>query len=315
LENQYNSILILGPTASGKTRLAAHLAHQLKGAVLSFDSRQVYRQLTIGAGKDLDEFKIEGESVPHYLIDICDVNENFHSYAFVKKYIEAFEDCISNKQMPILCGGTGLYFDLALKKHQYINIPNNPELRKDILLFSDEALIEKLKTFPTQFTAHADMSTRKRTIRAIEIADYLSHNVHEKILYPDMRPIIFGLNLSSTERKLRINQRLEQRINHGLIEEVQHLLKSGVTSERLIFLGLEYKYITEYLEGKHDKETMINLLKTAIHQYSKRQMTWFRKMEREGNKIHWIDGKLTVEEQLEIIIHKIKPHHLFSHTD
>lgn len=299
--NPYNCIIILGPTASGKTRLAAHIAYVLKGAVLSFDSRQVYRQLNIGAGKDLEEFRIENSAIPYHLIDICDLNDNFHSYEFVKNYISAFESCQLNKQVPVLCGGTGLYFDLVLKQYQYINIPNNESLRKELTQFTDESLQEKLKSFPAQDTNQADTSTRKRTIRAIEIAEYLSQNVPDKIQYPAIRPVIFGLNLSSSERRLRIDLRLAQRLQNGLIEEVKQLLDNGIPPDRLIYLGLEYKFITEYLLGKFDMATMITLLQTAIHQYSKRQMTWFRKMEREGNKIHWIDGKIPLEEQVKSV--------------
>ncbi len=302
----FNSIVILGPTASGKTRLAAHLAFKLQGAVLSFDSRQVYKQLTIGTGKDLAEFNIHGSIVPSYLIDVCDINTNFHSYEFVKNYIAAFENCMKSKQIPVLCGGTGLYLDLALKKHQYISIPINETLRIECESLPDETLINTLNSFATAYTKQVDRSTRKRMVRAIEIADYLTHDVHEKIPYPELKPIIFGMKLSPTERKLKINQRLEERLTSGLIEEVEHLLEGGISKERLIFLGLEYKFVTEFVTGKYDKSTMVKNLQIAIQQYAKRQMTWFRKMEREGNKIHWIDGNLNVEAQMDIIYSVLK---------
>lgn len=297
----YDSILILGPTASGKTRLAAHLASEAHGAVLSFDSRQVYKQLTIGTGKDLNEFTIANRLIPYFLIDVCDVNTKFHSYEFVKCYLAAFENCKERALLPILCGGTGLYFDLVLKKHQYINIPNDDELRNEISSLTTEQLIEKLNTYASQNIKQADLSTRKRIIRAIEVAHYLLNFTHQQISYPNLKPIIFGINLSPTDRIEKINSRLEQRLKNGLIEEVQELLAKGINEDRLVFLGLEYKYITEFLTGKYPKETMITLLQTAIHQYAKRQMTWFRKMEREGNTVHWIDGNLSLDAQLKFV--------------
>lgn len=297
----YNSIIIVGPTASGKTRLATHLAYSIQGAVLSFDSRQVYNELNIGTGKDLDEYLIENTPIPYYLINECDINSNFHSYEFVKSYIHAFKQSELNNQVPILCGGTGLYFDLALKQHQFINIPVNEILRLEIQDQSENDLLTLLQNYNPAFTQQADKSTKKRLIRAIEIADYLSKNTHHKIEYPGLKPIIFGIELKSKERNKQIDKRLKQRLENGLIEEVEQLLAQGIKPERLIFLGLEYKFITEYLQGKYNKEEMINLLQTAIHQYAKRQMTWFRKMEREGNLIHWIDGNLTKAAQIQSI--------------
>jgi tRNA dimethylallyltransferase len=222
--NPHNSIIILGPTASGKTRLATQLAHVLNGAVLSFDSRQVYRQLNIGSGKDLNEFKIGNHTIPYHLIDIADINENFHSCEFVKNYLEAYETCSLKKELPILCGGTGLYFDLVLKQYQYINIPNNEDLRKQLSVMSDEALLLELNLFPHQAISQADISTRKRIIRAIEIAEYLSKYKHDKISYPNIKPLIIGINLSSSERRKRIDDRLNDRLANGLIEEVENLL-------------------------------------------------------------------------------------------
>jgi tRNA dimethylallyltransferase len=298
----YNSIIILGPTASGKTRLAAHLAHTLRGVLLSFDSRQVYEELNIGAGKDLDELMIENETVPYYLVDICNLDDNFHSYAFVKSYIAAFEDCKAKNLLPILCGGTGLYFDLALKQYQNINIPVDDDLRKNLDALEDQPLREKLLAYNSEWRTNAEPSTRKRIIRSIEIAEHLSKNESLKITYPKLNPIIFGINLTVPDRAKRIEERLEQRLNNGLIDEVNSLLNAGILPERLIQLGLEYKFVTEYLTGKFDKPTMVTLLQTAINQYAKRQMTWFRKMEREGNIIHWIDGTQSLKDQLNIAL-------------
>lgn len=293
-----NCIIVLGPTASGKTRLAVHIAARLNGAILSFDSRQVYRKLDIGTGKDLNEYLLNDKQIPYYLIDCCDIETHFHSYDFIQSYLSAFHECETKKQFPILAGGTGLYFDLVLKKHQYINIPNNEILRARLQGKDHEQLISVLQSYDIKNTEQADTSTLKRTIRAIEIADFLTRQEVVPIPYPSLRPLIFGIHLSASDRKARIQKRLMTRIDEGLIEEVTSLIKNGISPERLHFLGLEYTYITSYLTGKFDLTTMIDRLQTAILQYSKRQMTWFRKMEREGNHIHWINGNDSLPEQL-----------------
>lgn len=301
-----NCIIVLGPTASGKTRLAVNIANRLNGAILSFDSRQVYRKLNIGTGKDLNEYQLNDKHIPYYLIDCCDIETHFHSYDFIQNYIAAYRECETKKQLPILAGGTGLYFDLVLKKHQYINIPNNESLRIELQDKGHEQLILILQSYDSINTEQADTSTSKRTIRAIEIADFLSKQEAVPIHYPSLQPIIFGINLSASERKLRIRKRLMTRIDEGLIEEVASLLNDGISAERLHFLGLEYTFITSYLTGKYDLPTMIDRLQTAILQYSKRQMTWFRKMEREGNYIHWINGNDSLSEQLSEVEKQLK---------
>lgn len=298
MKTKPNCIIVLGPTASGKTRLAVNIADRLNGAILSFDSRQVYRKLNIGTGKDLNEYQFNDKLIPYYLIDCCDIETHFHSYDFIQSYIAAFRECEIKKQLPILAGGTGLYFDLALKKHQYINIPNNGLLRTELQGKSHEQLISILHSYDSKNTEQADTSTLKRTMRAIVIADFLSKQEAVPIPYPSLQPIIFGIKLSASERKTRIQKRLMTRIDEGLIEEVASLIKDGINPERLHFLGLEYTYITSYLTGKLDLPTMIDRLQTAILQYSKRQMTWFRKMEREGNHIHWLNGNDSLTEQL-----------------
>ena len=299
--NTFNSIIILGPTASGKTKLAAHLAQQKQGTVLSFESRQVYTGLNIGTGKDLNEYTINGESIPYELIDICGVNTNFHSYEFVKKYIHAFDKCQATNRLPILCGGNGLYFDLVLKEFQNINIPNDKDLRDELEKMEHEKLIQNLKSFPEEIIKTADTSTIKRTIRALEIAKWKSQNHHEKIPYPKLKPILFSILSTVEERNIKIKKRLEQRIQDGLIEEVKLLLEQGIPKERLIYLGLEYRIITEYIYGLYDLKKAIELLETAIIQYAKRQMTWFRKLERDGYIINWIDSDLALEKKLEYI--------------
>ena len=302
----YNALIILGPTASGKTLLAVKSAHELNGAVLSFDSRQVFRQLNIGAGKDLNAYFIKGKSVPHFLLDICDVNEPFNSYDFVTNFITAFDQCLKQHKLPILCGGTGLYFDLVLKKHEYINIPSNLKLREELKSLNKNELIERLNSFDPALREHADISTLKRMNRAVEVAQYLSKNTLIPIPYPELKPILFGIHLERNILRERIIQRIEQRLQQGMIEEVENLLKEGVSAGRLVHFGLEYKIITNYLKGDYSFETMRMKLENGIMQYSKRQLTWFRKMEREGYKINWIDGMLSEDEQFEALQIKIK---------
>jgi tRNA dimethylallyltransferase len=296
-----NSIIILGPTASGKTRLAARLAQQLNGAVLSFDSRQVYKELNIGTGKDKGEFSIEGSEVPHYLIDLVSVKESFNIYDFVTHFINAWEEVQQRQLLPILCGGTGLYFDAVLKKLQYINIPNNSSLREEIGSQTKEALVKRLSEYPQELISHSDISSHKRLIRAIEVAEFLQNNSKEMIPYPEIQPMIFGIDIPVIERKRRINERLIRRMEEGLVEEIEGLLQRGVDPEKLITLGLEYKFVTNYLMRGGDKEEMLKHLEIAIHQYAKRQMTWFRRMEREGFGINWVDGEADIGEQMRSI--------------
>jgi len=306
--NSYNSIIILGPTASGKTKLAISAANEIHGAIISFDSRQVYRQLNIGAGKDLMEYDTKGGAIPYYLINICDIGTHLHNYEFILNYIDAFKEIENKNLLPIICGGTGLYFDLALKKMQLINIPVNESLRKNLENIPIENLSALLAEYPYDFRKNADTSTIKRCIRAIEIADFLSGNPQQIISYPELNPLIAGLRLTAPERRVKIEERLLYRLNNGLIEEVSDLLNSGIPKERLIYLGLEYKYITEYLIGEYHKDEMIYRLKHSIFQYAKRQMTWFRKMEREGHEILWIDATTGLNHQLEILLTKFQNH-------
>lgn len=295
----FNCVMLIGPTASGKTKLAAQIAASQQGAVLSFDSRQVYKELQLGCGKDLKEYCVNGIEVPHYLLDLCSVTEAFHIYDFVKHFIAAFHACENRHFLPVLCGGTGLYFDAVLKKHQHISIPNDATVREKAASLSDEALQTWLMSYPEALRRHADTSTRKRMIRALEVASFLTSNTPEVIPYPDLKPLIFGLDPPVKERNRRIHKRLYERVDEGMIEEVKMLLANGVPAAILKRLGLEYKYITEYLLGETGKEAMLASLETAIHQYAKRQMTWFRKMEREGFKIHWLNAENNTELQRE----------------
>lgn len=300
MHKHYNSIIITGPTASGKTALAAQLAAKLHGAVISADSRQVYRDLNIGTGKDLFEYNVNGTPIPYYLIDVADVATHFHLYDFITQFYKAFQLIEQQNQLPIICGGTGLYLDAILKKHELAAIPNNNVLRNELELLNKEQLITKLQSYQVPFE-QVDLNSHKRLIRAIEIADYLSEHTKPKVNFIDLKPVIFALDLPKEIRRNKISVRLKHRLENGMIEEVKALLQKGISHERLQFLGLEYQYVSKYLLEEISYDDMFVKLETAIHQYAKRQMTWFRKMEREGFTIHWLDATTAIDKNIAII--------------
>lgn len=303
---RYPLIVILGPTASGKTHLATHLAHTIKGEVISADSRQVYRGMNIGTGKDLDEYRIDNQDIPVHLIDILDAGEQYHIHQFQQDFQQAFNDISSRNKSAILCGGSGMYLEAVLKGYEFTAIPIDEKLREELLQKSTEELLDFFYKNPSEFTKKADISTRKRLIRAIEIGYFLSQNPHYKILEPIIpKFIIFGLNPETETRRISITTRLQQRLQIGMIEEVKTLIDSGISPDKLIFYGLEYKFITQYLVGELTYEIMVERLNVAIHQFAKRQMTYFRKMERDGLKINWLDPKLPLDKLLEKIAVKI----------
>lgn len=297
MNRNYNSIIITGPTASGKTALAVRLAAALNGAIISADSRQVYKNLNIGTGKDLFEYEVNGKKIPYYLIDVAEVDTHFHLYNFITHFFDAFKTIESQQQLPIICGGTGLYLDAVLKKLELAAIPNNVDLRSKIENLDKEELIEKLNSYATK-PEKADLSSHKRLVRAVEIAEYLNNTTIPKVPFVDLNPIIFALDLPTELRRNKITARLKYRLENGMIEEVQQLLQTGISHERLQFLGLEYQYISKYLLSEISFDEMFLKLETAIHQYAKRQMTWFRKMEREQKKIHWLDATKSMDDIL-----------------
>ena len=280
-------IIILGPTASGKTRLAVAIAHALQGEIISADSRQVFKGMDIGTGKDLNEYKIDGQQVPYHLIDHQEAGSRYQVDAFKDDFYEAYIDITQRAKLPILCGGTGMYIHSLLQNHHYTAIPVNLPLRETLLLKTKIDLEEQLLTFPIAFREHADLSTSKRLIRAIEIADYLTHHTLIPRERPTLEPHIIGLTSSVETRRNRIFERLKYRLKEGLIEEVQRLIKQGVTAEMLVFYGLEYKFVVSYLQQEISFDQLQERLYTAICQYAKRQMTFFRKMEKDGVQIHW----------------------------
>ncbi len=302
-------IVILGPTACGKTRLATHLAYELGGEVISADSRQVYRGMDIGTGKDMKEYVVNNQSIPYHLIDIVDAGEMYNVHRFQQDCYEAIADIRARDQYPVLCGGTGLYLEAVLQEHRFTAVPIDEELRKNLQRLSDEALLEQFRDVTSLYTPVADTSTRKRLIRAIEISTFLTRHPHffsdiTNQSVPDYR--IFGLEISVEERRARITGRLHERLQNGMIEEVQTLLAKGISAEQLIYYGLEYKFITQYLLGILDYGTMIERLNVAIHQFAKRQMTFFRKMERDGLRIEWLNAQLPIEEQVMFVKDKMR---------
>jgi len=293
-------ITILGPTATGKTQLAVALAHKIKGEIISADSRQVYRKMTIGTGKDMMDFRIDGILIPYHLIDIANAGEEYNLFRFTSDFKKAYEDIVSRNKTPIICGGTGMYIEAVLRNFAVPDVAVNDEFRKSLESLSDE----ELKTMLLQYkTLHneTDTENRRRLIRALEIAHFSAEkNIANNTFLPTEQ-FIFGIQLPREEVRNKITQRLHARIKEGMIEEVRELLRSGVSPTRLIRYGLEYKFITEYLMNEYSFDEMIRLLNIAIHQFSKRQMTWFRGMERRGLKINWINGQLPMEQKLKII--------------
>lgn len=284
-------LIVLGPTASGKTKLAVALADKLNGEIISADSRQVFKGMDIGTGKDLNEYQINGKNIPYHLIDIKKAGEKYQVNAFKEDFYEAFEQVAQLGKLPILCGGTGMYIHSLLQNHELTAIPVNERLRAELQHYSKEELIEKINTYPQYLRAQADYSSAKRMARAIEIAEYLTNNALPQIERPQLQPLVVGLQSEVELRRKRIFERLELRLKNGLIEEVESLLASGVPAEMLVFYGLEYKFAVSYLRGEIDFATLKERLGTAICQFAKRQMTFFRKMEKDGIRIHWLDAE------------------------
>ena len=298
-----NLIVILGPTACGKTRLAAALANHLKTHIISADSRQVYKRMNIGTGKDYEDYTINSQPIPYHLIDILAPGERYNLHEFMRDFFAIFMQLQEQHLTPILCGGTGLYIDSVLRNLNYAAVPNNHDLRKSISHLTHPELLAYFNQIPkTDYTIKADLSTQKRTIRAIEINHYLQDHILEKPTSPEIKPLIIGLDVSKEIRRQRITQRLQHRLKNGLIEEVEQLLSEGVSHEQLQYYGLEYKFVSQFLLGLMSYEALEELLNNAIQQFAKRQMTYFRKMEKDGHMIHWIDAAVGIDAQLKQVI-------------
>ena len=287
---KYDSIVILGPTASGKTKLACLVAKRFEGEIISADSRQVYKALDIGTGKDLQEYVAEGVQVPVHLVDIKNAEDQFYLHEFQEKLSEAFDSISKRKKIPVICGGTGLYLDAIRKDFLFTQAPEDHELRRELNTKSKEQLSAILDGFPAENIAHVDRSSAKRMVRGIEVAIYLQQN---KLLRKAQRlncsPFYIGLNPAVEQRREDIALRLKMRLENGLVEEVYGLLQKNISHERLQTLGLEYRFISDHIQGRLTRAEMEARLLTAIIQYSKRQMTWFRRMEKEGIEIHWFN--------------------------
>ena len=287
-------ITILGPTASGKTSLAAALAARIDAEIISADSRQVYRGMTIGTGKDLDDYRQGDRLIPYRLIDICEPGTKYNLFQYQQDFHLIYNNIVARGVRPILCGGTGLYIESVLKGYALSPVPQNQALRDKLADKSLAELTEMLEDLKHRNHSvmhnRTDVDTAQRAIRAIEIDTYnLEHPTDNRTL-PPIDSVIIGVDINREERRRKITQRLKQRLEEGMVDEIRQLLDRGIAPENLIYYGLEYKFVTEYVIGKTSYEEMFRQLEIAIHQFAKRQMTWFRGMERRGFTIHWIDA-------------------------
>ncbi len=299
-----NLLVVLGPTASGKTSLAVELAKKYNGEILSADSRQVYRGLDIGSGKDLHEYG----DIPYHLIDIVDPDYEYSVYDFQQHFIDAFNDVVERKKLPILAGGTGLYLDAILKNYRMVQAPENPELRKKLLKMTDADLLQYLFNLKTDLHNSTDTEERPRLVRAIEIAAAEKEAEKNSSLpdFPHISPCILGIQWQREKLRARITQRLKQRLDSGLIEEVERLHQQGVSWQTLDFYGLEYRFVAQYLQGSLNKNDMYQKLNSAIHQFAKKQDTWFRRLEKNGFTIHWLNGEKDLLAQAEKLLTNIE---------
>ena len=293
----YDLITLLGPTASGKTALAVRLAQHLNAEILSADSRQVYRGMDIGTGKDLTDYKINGNTVPYHLIDIVNAGTRYDVYQYQRDFLRAYQDIKVRGKNALLCGGSGMYIEAVTKGYALPNVPPDEALRASLDNKSMEELTAYLQSLKKTHNK-TDMDTRKRVIRAIEIELFFQKHPRETFEYPVIKNSYIGLNLPREMRRERITARLHQRLKEGMVEEAEQLLQQGVSIDDMLFYGLEYKYLALFLTGSLSYDEMVRQLNTAIHQFAKRQMTWFRGMERRGNTIHWIDATLSITEQV-----------------
>ncbi|GGE48053.1 tRNA dimethylallyltransferase [Pedobacter psychrotolerans] len=301
----YNLIIILGATASGKTKLAVQLADKLNGEIISADSRQIFRKMDIGTGKDLHEYDINNRTIPYHLIDILDPGERYHVDAFKNDFYAAFESIIHRNKVPILCGGTGMYIHSLLQNQKYTAVPVDIHLREELDLLEKEQLILKLKAYPLEEVIHVDKSSKKRLIRAIEIAEFLQNHEVEDENRPLIKPIVFGLKNEVELTRSKILSRLHYRLENGMIEEVASLITSGVSKEMLVYYGLEYKFIVNYLNGQLTYDELKLRLGIAICQYAKRQNTFFRKMEKDQVNINWLNAAMPTSFLIQQMIKKI----------
>ncbi len=297
---KYNLVTILGPTATGKTQLATALAARIDGEIISADSRQIYRGMDIGTGKDLAEYVVDGKPIPYHLIDIVDAGYKYNVFEYQRDFLKAFESVNQRGHLPILCGGTGLYIEAVLNGYKLLAVPDNQILREQLANKTLDELTSILSGYKTLHN-QTDVDTVKRAIRAIEIEAYYQTHEEETVEYPELKSLIIGVGIDREVRREKITKRLKARLNEGMIDEVKMLLDSGVQPDDLIYYGLEYKFVTNYLLGKLTFDELFTQLEIAIHQFAKRQMTWFRGMERRGFTIYWLDALKSMDEKLDEI--------------
>ena len=293
-------LAIIGPTACGKTSLAVDAAIAFSGEIISADSRQVYRGMDIGTGKDLCEYDRNGVCIPVHLVDIVDAGEKYNLFEFQRDFLAAYDDIKSRGAFPVMCGGSGMYVESVLRGYRLIPVPENRDLRARL----EEKTIDELTTILAGYKNlhnNTDTDTKKRAIRAIEIEEYYATCPVEERVFPSIRTLVVGVDVDREVRRERITKRLLQRLDEGLVEEVQGLIANGVTPEQLVYYGLEYKFVTMYVTGEISYDEMVHNLEIAIHQFAKRQMTWFRGMEKRGTHIHWVDASLSRMEQINTI--------------
>lgn len=296
--NRYDLVTIVGPTASGKTGFACYLAYFLEAEVISGDSRQVYRSMDIGTGKDLDDYVVNNKAIPYHLIDIREAGDKYNIYEYQHDFHKVYTEIKSRGVLPVLCGGSGLYIESVLKGYSLVNVPENKLLRAKYESYSLDELTKILAGYKSLHNT-TDVDTAQRAIRAIEIEEYKKEHPLEQNEFPPLNSLVVGVDIDRELRREKITRRLKARLEEGMIEEVKSILNKGVNPEDLIYYGLEYKYVTMYVLKGLTYNEMFSQLEIAIHQFAKRQMTWFRGMERRGVHIHWIDALLPVEEKIE----------------
>ena len=301
----YDLITILGPTASGKTPLAVALAYKLDTEIISGDSRQIYRRMDLGTGKDLADYVVNDHQVPYHLIDIVDPGYKYNVFEYQRDFLAAYNKVKQKGKLPVLCGGTGMYLESVLKGYRLLPVPENPQLRTSLADKSLKELTQMLSTYKKLHNS-TDVDTVKRAIRAIEIEEYYLTQSPEARSFPEIKSLVVGVDIERDLRREKITRRLKQRLDEGMVDEVRKLLDEGIAPEDLIYYGLEYKFLTLYVTGEITYDEMFHGLETAIHQFAKRQMTWFRGMERRGITIHWIDATLPMEEKVAKIMDLMK---------
>lgn len=297
----YKLITILGPTASGKTNFAAALAAHLDTEIISADSRQVYRSMDIGTGKDLADYIVNSKKIPYHLIDICNPGDKYNVFEYQHDFHRVYTNISVKGKLPILCGGTGMYIEAVLKGYKLLDVPQNPVLRESLKSKTLSELEQILASYKVLHNK-TDVDSAQRAIRAIEIEEYYKNEAPDTNEYEPINSLIIGINIDRELRREKISHRLRARLEEGMVDEVKGIIDSGVKPEDLIYYGLEYKFLTLYIIGELTYNEMVSQLEIAIHQFAKRQMTWFRGMERRGSTIHWIDATLPTEEKIDKVL-------------